>query len=75
MITRTEAMLIAKYIRNTPISPTPKRELVKNITVLFESTTPGFRGDLFYQIALGRVEKDSLNHHNEVKLEEKLNDL
>jgi hypothetical protein len=75
MITRREAMLVAKYIRNSAMSIAVRRELTRNIMELFETSTPGFRKDIFWALAMAQIEKDALNNCREIELEEKINAL
>lgn len=71
MITRREAMLVAKYIRNTAMSIGARRGLTRDLMLLFEASTPGFRKDIFWELAMGHIEKDTRSDCNQAALEEK----
>ena len=75
MINRTEAMLIAKCIRNTHMASTTKQAFVRELIKIFKNDSPWFKDKLFRNLALLGTEPDGMTKYHMNNLEKKLNEI
>ena len=75
MITQTEAMLVAKCIRNTVMAPTTKERFVKELVKIIKLNSPWFKDKTFTKLALLGTAPDGGTQYHMDNMEKRLDEV